>query len=121
MDVPRIILQKRKFLSGRRAWVLGVLIVIVLIGTSIQMKMTWNRERLRGITSDAADFLNAAKAGAGTVLPSKSELAPYIDLFNDMRSGSASADPSSTTDSPPVVESQSEPAAESATPTPPNN
>lgn len=62
---------------------LSVIIIIVLIGTGIQMKMTWNRERLRGITSDAVDFIHAAKTDVSSALHSKGELAPYVGLFDE--------------------------------------
>lgn len=115
MTAPRIILPKRQFLAGRRIWVLSVIIIIVFIGTGIQMRMTWNRERLRGITSDATDLLNAAKTDVGTVLPSKSELAPYIDLFNE----ATKAATTEASTSPETVPSTIETAP--TTPTPPNN
>lgn len=119
MDAPRVILQKRQFLAGRRIWVMSIIIIIVIIGTGIQMRMTWNRERLRGITSDAADLLNAAKTDVGTVLPSKSEFAPFIDLFNEAIKAPSSVE----TPMPTVPTETSTTATEIApnTPTSPNN
>jgi len=119
MDASRIILPKRRFLAGRRVWVLSIIIIIVLIGTGIQLRMTWNRERLRGITSDAADLFNAAKTDVGSVIPSKSEFAPFIDLFNQ-----AIKSPTPAETPIPAVPSETSTTATgtaSTTPTPPNN
>jgi len=119
MDAPRIILPKRRFLVGRRVWVLSIIIIIVLIGTGIQLRMTWNRERLRGITSDAADLLNAAKTDVGSVIPSKSEFAPFIDLFHEAITSPTPVE--TPTPAAPAEASTSATETASTTPTPPNN
>lgn len=81
MDAPRIVLPKRRFLSGKTVWILGFIAVVVIIGTAIQMKMTWTRERTRGVTSDAVDLLRTLKTEIGSVLPPASAFAPMTDAF----------------------------------------
>lgn len=81
MDAPRIVLAKRRFLAGKTVWIVAVIAGVVLIGTVIQMRMTWTRERTRGVTSDAVDFLHTVKTELGTVLPPASALAPITDAF----------------------------------------
>ncbi len=82
MDTPRIVIPKRRrFLAGKTVWIVGVIVVVVIIGTAIQMKMTWTRERTRGVTSDAVDLLRAIKTEIGSVLPPASTIAPITDAF----------------------------------------
>lgn len=72
MEAPRIVLPKRRFLAGKTVWILGAIVIVILIGTMIQMKMTWTRERTRGVTSDAVDFFQTFKKEIGTVFSSSS-------------------------------------------------
>ncbi len=81
MDAPRIVIPKRRFLAGKTAWIVAAIATVVLIGTIIQMKMTWTRERTRGVTSDAVDLLTTVKTELGTVLPPASAFAPITDAF----------------------------------------
>ena len=67
------------------------------------MKMTWGRERLRGITSDAVDFMNVAKTGLVSVIPPKSEFEPFIQLFNEATQGQPAPVVDSTTESAPIT------------------
>ncbi|MEK7632391.1 MAG: hypothetical protein AAB473_01210 [Patescibacteria group bacterium] len=90
MDTPRIVIPKRRFLVGKTAWIVAVIAGVVLVGTVIQMRMTWTRERTRGVTSDAVDLLNTVKTELGTVLPPASVLAPITDAFTSDSSTSSS-------------------------------
>ena len=81
MDTPRIVLPKRRLLAGKTVWILGVIAIVVIIGTAIQMRMTWTRERTRGVTSDAVDLLRTLKTEIGSVLPPASAFAPITDAF----------------------------------------
>ena len=81
MDAPRIVIPKRRFFAGKTVWIVGVIAIVVLVGTAIQMKMTWTRERTRGITSDAVDLLSTLKTEIGSVLPPASAFAPITDAF----------------------------------------
>ncbi len=67
MEAQRIIVPKRRFFAGKRALLLAGVLLCVAIGAAIQMRMTWSRERLRGVTSDAADVIDAAKTQAQTI------------------------------------------------------
>lgn len=81
MDTPRIVLPRRRFLAGKTVWILGAIAIAVVIGTAIQMKMTWTRERTRGVTSDAVDLLRTLKTEISSVLPPASAFAPITDAF----------------------------------------
>ncbi len=76
MNAPRIVIPKRRFLAGKTAWVVVAIAVMVLLGAAIQLKMTWTRERTRGITADAVDFFHAVKAGVSSVIPPASAFPP---------------------------------------------
>lgn len=64
MEARRIVVPKRRFFAGKRALLLAGVVLCVVIGVAMQMRMTWSRERLRGVTSDAADVLHAARMQA---------------------------------------------------------
>lgn len=96
MDAPRILLQKRTFLTKKRLWVFAVIFLVVIVGTGIQMHMTWNRERLRGITTDAVDFMHTTTTEFSSVLPPRSTFDPLFDLFT-----SVTASPTADTSVPP--------------------
>ncbi len=81
MDAPRIVVPKRQFLAGKTVWIIGAIVIIVLVGTFIQMRMTWTRERTRGVTSDATDLFRSVKTEIESVLPSASTLEPITDAF----------------------------------------
>lgn len=91
MDASRIVIPKRRFLAGKTAWIVMAVAGVVLIGTVIQMRMTWTRERTRGVTSDAVDLLRTVKTELGTVLPPASALAPITDAFTSSDSSTPSS------------------------------
>lgn len=66
MDGDRVLVPKRPKIAKRTAWILGVIAIILLLGLLIQVKMTWDRERLRGISDDTHDVINAAKSAIDT-------------------------------------------------------
>lgn len=90
MDASRIVVPKRRFLAGKTAWIVVAVAIVVLIGTIIQMRMTWTRERTRGITSDAVDLINTVKTEFGSALPPASAFAPITDAFTSDSSTSSS-------------------------------
>lgn len=90
MDASRIVIPKRRFLAGKTAWIVGAVVLVVLVGTIIQMRMTWTRERTRGVTSDAVDLLHTVKTEIESVLPPASAFAPITDAFTSDSSTSSS-------------------------------
>ncbi|MEK9155296.1 MAG: hypothetical protein AAB839_01470 [Patescibacteria group bacterium] len=84
MEGERVMLTKRKLFAGKTAWVLGAFAVAVLIGTIVQMKMTWNRERMRGISSEANDVIGAAKAGFDTLAPKENVIDPIGEILSPL-------------------------------------
>lgn len=54
---------------------------LVMIGTVIQLRMTWSREQLRDIASEAGDAIAAARDGAALVVPDKNSLAPLLEAL----------------------------------------
>ena len=90
MTTPTVLITKRKFLVGKTAWLIGLFSVIILLGFLIQVKMTWERERLRSVTSEANDAVNVAKTGFSAVLPKSSVFQSLFDFFQ-------SSEPTSST------------------------
>lgn len=66
MNDARVLVPKRPKIAKRTAWILGGVAVVLLLGLGIQVKMTWDRERLRGISDDTHDVINAAKSAIDT-------------------------------------------------------
>ncbi len=56
--------------------------MLVVVGTVIQMRMTWSREHMRSITSEASDIMAAAKEGAEYVTPEEHPFAPFLEVLN---------------------------------------
>ncbi len=80
--VENVVIKKRRFLVGKTPWLLGAFGVIILAVTTIQINMTWKRERLRGIGSDASDVLTLIKINAGLAVPETNPFQPLIDLYD---------------------------------------
>lgn len=80
MSTP-VVIQKRRFFAGKMLWLFGGCVTLVVIGTVIQMRMTWSREQMRGITSEANDAIAAAKVGAERVTPDSNPFAPLLEVF----------------------------------------
>ncbi len=76
METPRIVIPKRRFLAGKKAWTIVAIAAVLLLGAVIQIRMTWTRERTRGITADAVDFLHAVQTGVSSVIPPASAFPP---------------------------------------------
>lgn len=83
MSEQRIVVQKQRFLAKRVWLVLCVSVIIVLCGALVQMRMTWSRERVRGITSDAQDVAAATRSGIGQLKPESNPFASIIEIFRD--------------------------------------
>jgi hypothetical protein len=81
MSGQNVVIQKRRFLAGKILWLFGGCVVLVVIGTVIQMRMTWSREQMRGITSDASDAIAAVRNGAVQVTPEENPFAPLLEVF----------------------------------------
>lgn len=90
MTTGNVVIRRRRFLVGKTAWLIVAFGVIIFIGIVIQFHMTWSREHVRGITSDAVDVMNVAKTGVAAVVPSSNPLQPLFDLFQT----SSEVDPS---------------------------
>lgn len=82
MSAQNVVIQKRRFFAGKMLWLFGGCMMLVAIGTVIQMRMTWSREHMRDITSEANDALAAAKVGAERVIPEQNPFAPLLEIFN---------------------------------------
>lgn len=93
MIAGNVVIRRRRFLVGKTAWLIVAFGVIIFIGIVIQFQMTWSRERVRGVTSDAVDAIDVAKTGAAAVVPDFNPFQPLFDLFQT----SPSPDPSPTT------------------------
>lgn len=93
MPTANVVIRRRRFLVGKTAWLIVAFGVIIFIGIVIQFQMTWSRERVRGITSDAFDAIDVAKTGAAAVVPDSNPFQPLFDLFQAL----PSPDPSPTT------------------------
>lgn len=66
------IIVKRKRPKLRKAWwAIGGLGLLILIGITIQFRMTWSREQYRGIGDDAVFVGSALKEGFDTVIGRK--------------------------------------------------
>jgi hypothetical protein len=89
MDGTRVIIPKRRWLMGKTVWIFGVFLVAIVIGTGVQMKMTWSRERLRGISSDTSDVVTAAKEGFSALAPKENIIEPIGDLLHSSVEGSS--------------------------------
>jgi hypothetical protein len=83
MTAGNVVIRRRRFLVGKTTWLIVAFGVIILIGMVIQFRMTWSREHVRGITSDAVDAIDAAKTGAAAAVPSSNPLQPLFDLFQE--------------------------------------
>ena len=81
MSTQNVVIQKRRFFAGKMLWVFGGGVALIVIGTIIQMRMTWSREQMRGIMSEANDAIAAARVGAERVTPETNPFAPLIQAF----------------------------------------
>lgn len=81
MTAGNVVIRRRRFLVGKTAWLIVAFGVIIFIGIVIQFQMTWSREHVRGITSDAVDAIDVAKTGAAAVVPDSNPFQPLLDLF----------------------------------------
>lgn len=93
MTAGNVVIRRRRFLVGKTAWLIVAFGVIILIGIVIQFHMTWSRERVRGVTSDAADAIDVAKTGASAVIPDSNPFQPLFDLFQTLPSSDPSPSP----------------------------
>lgn len=80
MPEHRVVIQKRRLFAGKALWLLCGCTALVVVGTVIQMRMTWSREQMRGITSEASDAITAARVGAEHVVPDTNPFAPLLDI-----------------------------------------
>ena len=84
MSEQSVVLKKRRLFVGRIAWMFGGFMVLAVIGVMIQLRMTWSREQMRGITSDAEDAITIAKTGVVSVKLDSNPFEPILRLFRDM-------------------------------------
>ncbi len=80
-----VVIKKRRFLVGKTPWLLGAFGVIILVTMIIQFDMTWNREHVRGVGSDASDVLKLIKINAGLAVPETNPFQPLIDLYDKQK------------------------------------
>lgn len=80
MSAP-VVLQKRRFFAGKMLWVFCGGMALIVLGTVIQMRMTWSREQMRSVASEAHDAVAAAKFGAERVTPETNPFAPLLELL----------------------------------------
>jgi hypothetical protein len=90
MSAQAVVIPKRRFFAGKMLWLFGGCVAVIVIGTVIQMRMTWSREQMRGITSEANDAIAAAKVGASQIRPSENPFAPLLEMFQTTNNESIS-------------------------------
>ena len=81
MSAQNVVIQKRRFFAGKMLWLFGGCVTLVIIGTVIQLRMTWSREQLRGIASEAGDVVTAARDGAALVMPEENPFASLLEVL----------------------------------------
>lgn len=83
MTPQSIVVVKRRFLVGKTVWVFGACILLLGIGAMIQFRMTWSREHMRDISSDAHDAAVAVETGVKVMKPDKNPFEPLLQLFQE--------------------------------------
>jgi hypothetical protein len=81
MSTQNVVIQKRRFFAGKMLWFFIGCVTLVIIGTVIQMRMTWSREHMRGVAGEAGDAITAAKDGVAQVVPGENPFAPLLEVF----------------------------------------
>jgi len=83
MTPKSIVVVRRRFFVGKTVWIFGACLLLLCIGVMIQLRMTWSRERMREITSDAHDAAVVVETGAKIMKPDKNPFEPLLQLFQE--------------------------------------
>ncbi|MFA6017770.1 MAG: hypothetical protein WCT28_03940 [Patescibacteria group bacterium] len=83
MTPQSIVVVKRRFFVGKTTWIFATCVLLLCIGVVIQLRMTWSREHIWGITSDAHDAVAAVETGAKVMKPDKNPFEPLLQLFQE--------------------------------------
>lgn len=86
MTEPIVLKKAQPKLRGKTAWILAGVCGAVLVGMMIQVRMTWSRESLRGVTSDASEAIQYARDGIVSIIPPKGPLISILDSIRAFRS-----------------------------------
>lgn len=70
-------------------WLLGGCIVLAVIGSAIQMRMTWSQEHMQSVAREAEGAAAVARDGAERAKPDSNPFAPLIEVFNEMNAASS--------------------------------
>lgn len=81
MSTQSVVIKKRRFFAGKMLWLFGGCVTLVVIGTVIQMRMTWSREHMRSVASEARDAVAAAGDGAARVAPEENPFALLLEVL----------------------------------------
>lgn len=57
MSAPNVVMKKRRFFVGNVAALMILCTIVIVLGTIIQIRMTWSREHMRGMTAEAEDVI----------------------------------------------------------------
>lgn len=81
MGNEHIFVPKQQVFSRKIFAIFGLCAVVLIVAMLVQMRMTWQRERLRSIRSDMHDAVNVVTNELQGFSPRETVIAPMSELL----------------------------------------